>query len=56
VDESKIRSHRDLIAWQKAVELAVNVYRSTKPVPADEKFGLTSQIRRAASSVPANIA
>jgi four helix bundle protein len=54
--ESIIKSHRDLIAWQKALELAVDVYKSTKPFPADEKFGLTNQIRRAASSVPANIA
>jgi len=55
VDQT-IKSHRDLIAWKKAIDLAVDVYRVTKAFPSDERFGLTSQIRRASSSVPANIA
>ena len=48
--------YRDLIVWQKAMGLVVLLYRATKSFPADERFGLTGQIRRAAISVPANIA
>jgi four helix bundle protein len=50
------RSFKDLIAWQKAHQFVLEIYRFTKGFPADERFGLTSQIRRAAVSVPANIA
>ena len=50
------RSFRDLIAWQKAMALVVVVYHLTKRWPQDELFGLTNQARRAAVSVPANIA
>jgi len=53
---SEIRSHRDLIAWQKAVELCVAIYSMTKLFPADERFGLVSQLRRAGVSVASNIA
>jgi four helix bundle protein len=53
---SPARSFRDLIVWQKAHELVLLVYRLTAGFPADERFGLTSQIRRAAVSVAANIA
>ena len=49
-------SYRDLIAWQKAMDFVVSVYRDTGSWPVDERFGLTSQVRRAAVSVPANIA
>jgi len=52
----RIESHRDLVVWQKAMDLAVNVYKLCSSFPADERFRLTSQITRAASSVPANIA
>lgn len=51
-----MRSHRNLDLWQKAVELVVDVYEVTKKFPSDERFGLTSQIRRASCSIPANIA
>ncbi len=51
-----IKSHRDLIAWQKAMDLVVACYTTTKTFPRDETYGLTSQIRRAAVSIPANIA
>jgi four helix bundle protein len=51
-----IKSHRDLIAWQKAMDLVVVCYAATKTFPKDETYGLTSQIRRAAVSIPANIA
>lgn len=51
-----LQSYRDLTAWQKSMELVVEIYRLSKIFPKDELFGLTSQIRRAATSVPANIA
>ena len=51
-----VRSYRDLIAWQKAMDLTVDVYQSSKQFPADERFSLTSQLRRSAVSVPSNIA
>jgi four helix bundle protein len=47
---------RDLIAWQKAVSLTVAIYEATRGWPADERVGLTAQVRRAAVSVPSNIA
>ncbi len=51
-----VRSFRDLIAWQRAMALAVGVYDVTKTWPREEIYGLTSQARRAAVSVMANIA
>ena len=51
-----IKTFRDLIAWQKAMELAKGIYTVTQSMPDDEKFGLTAQMRRAAVSIPANIA
>jgi four helix bundle protein len=53
---TKIKSHRDLIVWQKAMVLVTDVYSLTKTFPREEIYGLTSQTRRAAASVPANIA
>lgn len=50
------RSFKDLIVWQKAHQFVLEVYRFTPNFPVDERFGLTSQLRRAAVSVPANIA
>ena len=52
----KVRSFRDLIAWQKAMDLVTLVYQVTEPFPRAEMFGLTNQLRRAAVSVPSNIA
>jgi four helix bundle protein len=49
-------SHRNLIAWQEAMKLVAAVYRETANYPKDERFGLVAQTRRAAVSVPANIA
>jgi four helix bundle protein len=46
----------DLAVWRRSHELALAVYKQTKPFPAEERFGLTSQLRRAAISVSANIA
>ena len=51
-----IRTYRDLIVWQKAIGLCVSVYHVTRQFPDEERFGLVSQARRAAASVPANIA
>src|SRR2546425_656219 len=53
---TKPQSYRDLIVWQKSIELAKQLYLLTKTFPNEEKFGLISQIRRAAVSVPSNIA
>jgi four helix bundle protein len=50
------KTFRDLLVWQKAHRFVLAIYRLTKGFPADERFGLTSQIRRAAVSVAANIA
>ena len=52
----EIHSYRDLIVWQKAVDWVAHIYRIGARFPASENFGLTSQLRRAAVSVPANIA
>ena len=56
MDEQGIQSHRDLRVWQEAMDLAELCYHHTRDFPRDELFGLTAQIRRAAISVPANIA
>jgi four helix bundle protein len=52
----KPASYRDLLVWQKGMALAKEIYRITRSFPADERFGLISQMRRAAVSVPSNIA
>ena len=53
---SVVRSYRDLQVWQRAMDLAVGTYEITKSYPREELFGLTSQSRRAAASIAANIA
>lgn len=50
------KSYRDLKVWQEACALAVNVYRVSSDFPKPELYGMTSQVRRAAASIPANIA
>ena len=52
----KPQSYRDLVVWQKGIELAKLLYQLTTRFPPDERFGLIAQIRRAAVSVPSNIA
>lgn len=54
--KQKIRSFKDLVVWQKAFGLCLRVYRATAPFPADERFGLTAELRKTARSVPYNIA
>ena len=51
----KSSSFRDLVVWQRSMDLVEQIYEISKRFPADERFGLTSQIRRAAVSVPSNI-
>ena len=51
-----IRNYRDLIVWQEGIALAKEIYRVTRTFPASERSGLTSQLQRAAVSVPSNIA
>lgn len=51
-----MKNFRDLKVWQKSHDLTLSVYKITKTFPKEELYGLTSQIRRAASSIPANIA
>lgn len=55
-NQQPIRNHRDLVAWQVAVDLGMKIYQASKSWPKDELYGLTSQARRAAVSVAANIA
>ncbi len=52
----KLQRFQDLLVWQKAHALALKIYKATRQFPAEERFGLVSQMRRAAVSVPANIA
>ena len=54
--EHTVRSYRDLVAWQRARDLVREVYLLTAKFPVGERFGLTSQMDRAAVSVPSNIA
>ncbi|NPV06772.1 MAG: four helix bundle protein [Anaerolineae bacterium] len=52
----KIESHRDLVVWRKAMEMTAEVYRLAAGFPREEEYRLTSQLVRAAASVPANVA
>ena len=51
-----MHNFKDLKVWQKAIELATSIYQVTSSFPNEEKFGLTSQMRRASVSIPSNIA
>lgn len=51
----KLKSFQDLLVWQKAHQLTLQIYKNTKNFPPDERFGLTNQLRRSASSVSSNI-
>ncbi len=52
----EIRSYRDLLIWQKSMDLVDSIFSLTKIFPKDEVYGLTSQINRASVSIPSNIA
>jgi four helix bundle protein len=54
--QTQIRDYKDLVVWQKGMQLAKEVYQLTQSFPAEEKFGLVSQMRRAVVSVPSNVA
>ena len=56
MNENRIETVRDLIVWQRSFALADDVYRLTRSFPKEELYGMTSQLRRAAVSIPANIA
>ena len=56
MDGSPKKSYRELIVWQRAIECCVTLYRLTQAFPREELYGVTNQIRRAAVSVPSNIA
>src|SRR5580658_9049674 len=51
-----VQSYRDLVVWKKSIALVLEVYRCTQTFPKTETYGLTSQLRRAAVSIPSNIA
>ena len=55
VSKTKIQSFRDLIIWQKSMDFVTTVYEKTALFPREEQYGLSSQMRRAAISVPSNI-
>lgn len=56
MDKPKVKSYRDLVVWQRAKAFAVEIYRVTEAFPRKEQYSLTDQIRRAAVSIPSNIA
>jgi four helix bundle protein len=53
---TEVRSYKDLVAWQKSMDLVTAVYRASQGFPKEEIFGLVSQVKRSAVSVPSNIA
>lgn len=55
-NKTEIHSYRDLIVWQKSMDLTEEIYRITKNFPKEEIYGITSQMRRCAVSIPSNIA
>jgi carbamoyl-phosphate synthase large subunit len=56
IDQAKPKHYKELLVWQKGMNLAKLVYKLTVRFPSEERYGLTSQLRRAAVSVPSNIA
>ena len=56
MEQVRLRSHKDLDVWQRAMDLASEIYATTARFPREEAYGLTMQVRRAAVSIPSNIA
>jgi four helix bundle protein len=56
MSHGRVEHHKDLVVWKLGIDLVADVYKHTKQLPKDERFGLVSQMRRAAVSIPANIA
>ncbi len=56
LENRRLQSFRDLKVWQKGHQLALTVYKATSAFPTEERYGLTTQMRRASTSIPANIA
>ena len=54
--DGDVSSYRDLLVWQRGMDLAEQCYLATKQLPKEETFGMVSQIRRSAASIPANVA
>jgi four helix bundle protein len=52
----EIKTHKDLLVWQKSIDLVIDVYLATQKFPKDELFALTNQMKRCVTSIPANIA
>jgi len=52
----RVKTFKDLTVWQKAFQLCLEIYRVTRTFPADERFGMTSELRKTARSIPCNIA
>jgi four helix bundle protein len=51
-----VKSYKDLLVWQRSIQLSLSIYRLTQTFPKEERYGLTSQIQRAGVSIPSNIA
>ncbi len=56
MDKVKVNSYKDLLVWQKAIDISVEVYKVTADFPLTEIYGLTNQVRRASNSISLNIA
>ena len=56
IERTRVTSYRDLVVWARAMDIVEDCYKLSKQIPQSEMYGLTSQIRRAAASIPANIA
>jgi len=55
MEDDRAKTHKDLEIWKKGIDLVMEIYKSTKNFPDEEKYGLVSQMRRAAVSYPSNI-
>ena len=54
--ENKVKSYKDLIVWQKSMDLVIEIYKLVKKLPKEETYSLSDQMRRAVVSIPSNIA